>query len=70
MIDPENHLIVCYEYFDDVEDVDWIEDCWVLFADVDTSGNLVLNGMFAQSSSTGMREFAKVNYTVEVSAKS
>lgn len=66
-IDPENHVIVCYVYNDNASDVDWMTDCWVLLADVNSDGNLVLSGFFAQSLSTGMREFAKVNYTVKLS---
>ena len=69
-IDPENHVIVCYVYNDNASDVDWMEDCWILLADVNSDGNLVLSGVYAQSLSTGMREFAKVNYTVKLSQKS
>lgn len=66
-IDPENHLIVCYVYNDNASDVDWMADCWVFLADVNSNGNLVLSGFYAQSLSTGMRVFAKVNYTVKLS---
>ena len=66
-IDPENHVIVCYVYNDNASDVDWMTDCWVLLADVNSDGNLVLSGFYAQSLSTGMREFARVNYTVKLS---
>lgn len=66
-IDPENHLIVCYDYDDDVEGFDWMADCWALLADVNSDGDLVLKGIFAESFSSGMRMFCKAEYTVSVS---
>ena len=61
-----NRLIICYEYDCSGDGVDWLADCWILNVDVDSSGKLVLNGVYGQSVSTGVRTFYKANYTVEV----
>ena len=66
MIDPENRLIICYDYACSADGVDWLANCWVFDVDADSKGNLVLTGACGQSLSTGVRTFFKANYTFEI----
>lgn len=66
MIDPENRLIICYDYTCSVDGADWISNCWIFDVDANSKGNLVLNGVCGQSVSTGVRTFLKATFTVEV----
>ena len=66
MIDPENRLIICYDYSCSADGVDWLANCWMFDVDANSKGNLVLTGVSGQSLSTGVRTFYKASYTVEV----